>query len=59
MENYDKKRLIEHIHALQAQVKDTESCIKRGLNRKILTCKDLDDKSKDIVLKLIWDKYDD
>lgn len=55
MESYDKKRLIERIHNLEQQVKDTESCIKRGLNRKILTCKGLDDRCKKLVLELIWE----
>lgn len=52
----DRKRLVERIYALEAQVKDTQYSVKRALNRKILECKELDQNCKDVVLKLMWGK---
>lgn len=56
MDYYDKEKLLKRIAALENQVRDIDSTIRRGITGKINLSKDIPDNLKKEILDIIWER---
>ena len=56
MIDYDKEKLLKRIAALENQVRDIDSTIRRGITGKINLSKDIPDNLKKEILDIIWER---
>ncbi len=56
MDYYDKEKLLKRIAALENQVRDMDSTIRRGITGKINLSKDIPEELKKEILDLIWNR---
>lgn len=54
MIQYDTERLLKRIAALEAQIRDMDSTIRRGITSKVNLSKEIPDDMKKEVLDLVW-----
>lgn len=56
MEYYDVEKFVKRIGALEQQLRDMESTIKRGITGKVNRSKTLSEDAKKEVLDYIWER---
>lgn len=56
MEYYDVEKLVKRIGALESQLRDMDSTIKRGITGKVNRSKTLSEDAKKEVLDYIWER---
>lgn len=54
MIQYDTERLLKRIAALEGQIRDMDSTIRRGITSKVNLSKEIPDDIKKEVLDLVW-----
>lgn len=54
MLHYDTERLLKRIAALEGQIRDMDSTIRRGITSKVNLSKEIPDDMKKEVLDLVW-----
>lgn len=56
MIQYDTERLLKRIAALEGQIRDMDSTIRRGITSRVNLSKEIPDNMKKEVLDYIWDR---
>jgi len=56
MIDYDREKLLKRIAALENQVRDIDSTIRRGITGKINLSKEIPEDLKKEILDLIWER---
>lgn len=56
MEYFDVEKLVKRIGALESQLRDMDSTIKRGITSKVNLSKTLSEDAKKEVLDYIWER---
>lgn len=56
MIQYDTERLLKRIAALESQIRDMDSTIRRGITSKVNLSKEIPDDIKKEVLDLVWNR---
>lgn len=54
MEYFDVEKLVKRIGALEQQIRDIDSTIKRGITSKVNLSKTLSEDDKKEVLDIVW-----
>ena len=56
MEYFDVEKLVKRIGALEQQIQDMDSTIKRGITGKVNRSKTLSEEAKKEVLDYVWNR---
>lgn len=56
MEYFDVEKLVKRIGALEQQIRDMDSTLKRGITSKVNLSKTLSEEAKKEVLDIVWNR---
>ncbi len=56
MDYYDKEKLLKRIAALESQLRDMDSTIRRGITGKVNLSKSIPEEVKKEILDIVWNR---